>query len=80
MAMKERNFTGSKGVRGFQKPRIHINYSSFLFLLLFVARHPRGIDWQFFIMLIRFIGSRHLVFNWGLLGNPDVLVFLEIHG
>jgi hypothetical protein len=32
--MKERKFIGSKGVWGFQRPRININYSSTLFLLL----------------------------------------------
>jgi hypothetical protein len=29
---------------------------------------------------IDFIWSRHLVFNWGLLGNPGWLVLLEIRG
>jgi hypothetical protein len=29
---------------------------------------------------IDFVGSRHLVFNWGLLGNPGWLVLSEILG
>jgi len=37
MAMKERNFTSSKGVWGFQEPRININYSLISFpLIVFV--------------------------------------------
>jgi hypothetical protein len=37
MAMKERNFTSSKGVWGFQEPRININYSLISFpLVVFV--------------------------------------------
>jgi len=31
-----------------------------------------------FVCLLWFIGSHHLVFNWGLLGNPNVLVLSEI--
>ena len=33
-----------------------------------------------FRSLIRFFGSRHLVFGSGSLGNPGVLVLSEIHG
>jgi hypothetical protein len=30
-----------------------------------------------YVCLIRNLGSRHLVFHWGLLENPDVLVFVR---
>jgi hypothetical protein len=39
VAMKERNFTSSKGVWRFQEPRININYSSISFpLVVFVEK------------------------------------------
>jgi hypothetical protein len=48
-------------------------------------KNPRGIGWRFFHLLrvlLDLIGSwsRHLVFNWGLLGNPNVMVLSEIRG
>jgi len=47
-------------------------------------KNPRGIGWRFFccycVCLNYIVGSRHLVFNWGLLGNPNVLVLSEIRG
>jgi hypothetical protein len=38
--------------------------------------------WRVFLSVIgiEFVGSRHLVFNWGLLGNPSWLVLSEIRG
>jgi hypothetical protein len=37
------------------------------------ARRPRPGDGGFALSVIgiEFVGSRHLVFNWGLLGNPS---------
>jgi hypothetical protein len=48
--------------------------------LTFVARYPRDVVWWFFVLFAWFVGSRHLVFNWGLLENPDALILSEIHG
>jgi hypothetical protein len=38
------------------------------------AWRPFG-DFWFICLLV--LGSRHLVFTWGLLGNPDILVFIR---
>jgi len=51
-----------------------------------VARqNPHGVGLAIFLCyvwfdLVGFVGSRHLVFNWGLLGNLGVLVLSEIRG
>jgi hypothetical protein len=50
-----------------------------------VTRHPRDVSLAIFISFDRCFAwlvrwSRHLVFNWGLLGNPGILVLSEIHG
>jgi len=75
-----------------QKPTFPAHFSCIQFSLFFlspswpsaaatlVARHPFGVVLVIFFSFAWFVGSRHLVLNWGLLGNPGVLVLLEIHG
>jgi hypothetical protein len=41
-----------------------------------IFAHPRATSMTFFFVCL-FFGSRHLVFDSGLLGNPDVLVFVR---
>jgi len=58
-----------------KKKILHGFYNRFIkfqMILAYVACHLRGIGWWFFVCILLWLvrWSRHLVFNWRLLGNP----------
>jgi hypothetical protein len=53
--------------------------ASLLCMVSHVEKHTRGVPVLAMAVFLS-VGSRHLVFNWGLLGNPGWLVLSEIRG